>query len=366
MPLERDLHDLLYTHDCVIVPRFGGFLTHYRSARLDEQRQNIQPPAKDLSFNRHLVRTDGLLADQVARRETLNHTQANAMIDGEVDAWHSKLARDGRLELPRIGTFYRDAESNLQFDPDRRVNFLKDSFGLRPLPAVALAPATPVRTTRVIPLPTAEPHGPAPKVERGMPFAWAAAMGALLLTAGTWYVVATSDPKDVNWGGFDPFKPAHTAVYAPHPASHVSVPLVVDTVAVVLDADLHGLQPVQILEVDLPTTLVDMGPEPTPAAPEPSVERTIPTIAAPAVTTAVSTQAVRKRYHVIGGCFLLKENAETFVADLQARGFAATIVDQKGGLYRVAYGSYPDRSLALEALAAVRKEEAPNAWLLSR
>ncbi len=110
-----------------------------------------------------------------------------------------------------------------------------------------------------------------------------------------------------------------------------------------------------------------MGPEPTPAvAPEPSVERTIPTIAAPAVTTAVSTQAVRKRYHVIGGCFLLKENAETFVADLQARGFAATIVDQKGGLYRVAYGSYPDRSLALEALSAVRKEEAPNAWLLSR
>ena len=146
----------------------------------------------------------------------------------------------------------------------------------------------------------------------------------------------------------------------------MSVPLVVDTAAVVLNADLHGLQPVQILETDLPTTLVDMGPEPTPAAPEPSVERTIPTITAPAVTTAVSTQVVRKRYHVIGGCFLLKENAETFVADLQARGFAATIVDQKGGLYRVAYGSYPDRSLALEALSAVRKEEAPNAWLLSR
>ena len=165
MPLERDLHDLLYTHDCVIVPRFGGFLTHYRSARLDEQRHSIQPPAKDLSFNRHLVRTDGLLADQVARRETLNHTQASAMIDGEVDAWHSKLARDGRLELPRIGTFYRDAESNLQFDPDRRVNFLKDSFGLRPLPAVALAPVTPVRVPRVIPLPAAAPRGPVPKVD---------------------------------------------------------------------------------------------------------------------------------------------------------------------------------------------------------
>ncbi len=363
MPLERDLHDLMYTHDCVIVPRFGGFLTHYRSARLDEQRQNIQPPSKDLSFNRHLVRTDGLLADQVARREALNHTQANALIDGEVDAWHSKLARDGRLELPRIGTFYRDAESNLQFDPDRRVNFLKDSFGLRPMPAVALETAAPVRIPQVIPLPVAETPGPTPKVERGMPLAWAAAMGALLLTAGTWYVVATSDPKDVNWGGFDPFKPSHIAMYAPHPASSVVVPMEVDTAAILLDRTSHGLQPVQILEATLPPTVVDMGPE---AAPEPSIERTTPTIAAPPVTTSVATQAVRKRYHVIGGCFLLKENAETFVADLQARGFAATIVDQKGGLYRVAYGSYPDRSLALEALSAVRKEEAPNAWLLSR
>lgn len=363
MPLERDLHDLLYTHDCVIVPRFGGFLTHYRSARLDEQRQSIQPPAKDLSFNRHLVRTDGLLADQVARRETLNHTQANALIDGEVDAWHSKLARDGRLELPRIGTFYRDAESNLQFDSDRRVNFLKDSFGLRPLPAIALAPAAPVRITRVVPLPVAEPHGPSPKVERGLPFAWAAAVGALLLTAGTWYVVATSDPKEVNWGGFDPFKPARSTVYAPHPAASARVPLEVDTAGVVLDGTLHGLHPVQILDAGLPPTLVDMGPAP---APEPSIEGTISTITAPAVTTAVATQAVRKRYHVIGGCFLLKENAETFIANLQARGFAATIVDRKGGLYRVAYGSYPERSMALEALSAVRKEEAPNAWLLSR
>ena len=38
MPIERDLHDLLRDHDCVIVPRFGGFLTHYRPARIDVAR----------------------------------------------------------------------------------------------------------------------------------------------------------------------------------------------------------------------------------------------------------------------------------------------------------------------------------------
>jgi hypothetical protein len=30
----------------------------------------------------------------------------------------------------------------------------------------------------------------------------------------------------------------------------------------------------------------------------------------------------------------------------------------------VAYGSYPQRTMALDALNAVRKEEAPDAWLL--
>ena len=52
--------------------------------------------------------------------------------------------------------------------------------------------------------------------------------------------------------------------------------------------------------------------------------------------------------------------------NLRARGFASSIIDQKGGLYRVAIGSYPDRELAEDALHAVREEEAPEAWMLKR
>ena len=100
-------------------------------------------------------------------------------------------------------------------------------------------------------------------------------------------------------------------------------------------------------------------PQPVPA-PARDTEEAVPE------STAVAVRTPRARYHVIGGCFLQKDNADTFLANMRAKGFAASIIDQKGGLYRVAIGSYPDRAVAAEALAAVRKEEARAAWLLKQ
>jgi hypothetical protein len=368
MPIDRDLHELLYTHDLVIVPRFGGFLTHYRSARLDEQRRVIHPPSKDLSYNRNLTRTDGLLTDHVARTEGIDHQQANAVIEGEVDAWLSKLNRNNRLELSRIGTFYRDQEGNLQFDPDRKVNYLKDAFGLRTVSAVPLV-ANPVTPTadgpaevRVLPLkPTEEATS-----ERSFPWMWAAASVALLSAVATWWVVSSRGPNGPEVAGFDLFRRQEAAVYVPRKEPVALLTEEVDTASFVLPGELHGVHQVPIPGEESRLFTVDFGEAP-PAA-DSSVTEPITVKVEPAEpeSTAVKTRTVTARYHLIGGCFLLKDNADGFVADLQARGFAASIIDQKGGLYRVAYGSYPDRGLAEEALQAVRKEEAPEAWLLRR
>lgn len=365
MPLERDLHQLLYAHDCVIVPRFGGFLTHYRAARLDEQRQSVQPPSKDLSFNRHLVRSDGLLADHVAREEGLPFDQASAVIDGEVDAWRSKLDRDGRLELPRIGTFYRDAEKNLQFDPDRRVNFLKDAFGLRPVSAIALPREEPKNVRKVLPLPALRKEDPAKDEKRAFPWTWAAAtVATALVTAATWYAVANNDNGAAQWSGFDLFAAHEPARFVQRTTAIPPVEDPLDTARWTIDPALTGITTLVVPGTDGRLT-VDLGAAPvvkdTVQAPQAAVQP------AHADSTRVALVAdERLRFHIIGGCFLMKENADAFVANLQARGFAASIIDRKGGLYRVAYGSYPVRQLALEALAAVRKEEAPEAWLLVR
>lgn len=380
MPIERDLHELLHAHDLVIVPRFGGFLTHYRPARLDKQRQVVHPPSKDLSYNRNLIRTDGLLTDHVARREGIDHKQAVAVIEGEVDAWLSKLNRTDRLELARIGTFYRDREGNLQFDPDRKVNYLKEAFGLRPVPAMPIA--------RVKPQPTKEPEvgtiaseiaqpgtrGRAVPLEvvgrsagtKRFPVLAVAASVAVLSTVATWWLLAERSNGGLQVAGFRILPERVEPRYAVRTGPLVD-PTPLDTSAeeIATAPDLHGVHAVPMPGDAARTLVVDFGEAPTETAPSAAVEPVVQP--ARPDSTAVRTRAVSTvRYHVIGGCFLLKENAEGYVADLQTRGFAAGIIDQKGGLFRVAIGSYPDRELAEDALGAVRKEEAPEAWLLKK
>lgn len=348
MALEHDIHELLFDHDCVIVPGFGGFLTHYRSARVDEQRRMVHPPSKELSFNRNLTRHDGLLADHLARRSNIDYNAAKEAIDVQTAEWNMSLEQHRRIELPRIGTFFHDGELNLQFEPDKRVNFLKDAFGLRPVAAIPvmhrIVPAAPVPPDLpVMPLPAASPRG-----SRG--FLAAAAMAAILFTAGTWWAISTTGNKNALWSSFEFLPGASQAEYV--------LPAAPETTAVASLSEEPWTAPKAMAGVHLfpiagkraPVVAVDMGgPQSNKAEPE---------------STAVATPVVRAKYHVVGGCFLEKENADRFIAELQAKGFAASLIDRKGGLYRVAYGSYPLRATALEALDAVRREEAPDAWML--
>ncbi|MBX2971649.1 MAG: SPOR domain-containing protein [Flavobacteriales bacterium] len=340
MGLERDLHHLLFEHDCVIVPGWGGFLAQYRPARLDETRQLIHPPSKEVGFNRHLLRNDGLLTDHLAQRDGIGFAAANALIDREVGVWREQLDATGRVEIPRIGIFYRDVQRNLQFDPDDRANFLKEAFGLRP---VAATPVVRIAAEpRVIPLPTPLPAAPVPQ-PRSRNWAAAAAV-ALLLASG-----AVIGYIGLN-GGTDAFAfgPRPAATYSP---SAEPVPAMQARASVfALPEGSFGVQTLPLTDNDSVSLTVDLGE-------------------APADTTAVAItakSAMRLRFHVVGGCFAQPENAERLLKELQDKGYHATRLPRYGELHPVAYGSYADRQEALEALASVRRDGVGQAWLLVR
>ncbi|MBL8000383.1 MAG: SPOR domain-containing protein [Flavobacteriales bacterium] len=350
MVLERAIHDLLYAHDCVIVPGFGGFLTHYRSARLDTRQRMLHPPGKDLSFNRNLTRSDGLLVDEVARLEGTGHEPAKVRIGTIVEAWRARLEREGRLELNQLGTFFLDAERNLQFEPDRRVNHLKDAYGLRPVTAVpvqrpveALPPPV-VRVLTPAPPPVTEP------VEEGRSSVlWAAAaVAGVLFMAGTVFVLGRSD-NGTQWSGLNPFGTREALRYTARQVGPPP-PEPAETADLVISDTAHGLQRFRLDVAGAPELVVDLGPAPVPVA--------VPD------TTAVAVRTETFRYHVMGGCFSVKENAESYMAALRTQGYSPLLVDVKGGLHRVAIGSYPNRQMAEEALAAARGSQAPDAWLL--
>lgn len=346
MGIERDLFDLLHEHDCVIVPQWGGFLAQYRPARLDQGRKLIHPPSKEVGFNRHLLRNDGLLADLIAKRDGLSFADANALIEREVELWRSGLDGFGRLELPRIGIFYRDAERNLQFDPDDRANFLKEAFGLRVVAAIPIQVKEVERDTRIISLPQKD-NGP---VER-RPWMWAAAAStALLLGAATFWVYTSVDAGIAQWSGLG--KPSPTPTYAP--ATDPLPTMTASASVFTLPEESLGVRTLPLTPADSVTVTVDLG---TPAA------------FAPADTTIVATPVktmLRARFHIIGGCFAQPENADRLLADLHGKGYPAARLAQYGALHPVAFGSYGDRGAALDALALIRANGSEQAWLLVR
>jgi hypothetical protein len=353
MGIERDLVELLHDHDCVIVPHWGGFLTHYRPARLDEARHMIHPPAKELGFNRHLVRNDGLLADHVAKRERIDFGQATLWIEQEVGQWTARLEREGRLELPHMGIFFRDAEGNLQFDPDKRTNFLRDAFGLRPLKALPVKEEFVPRAVPIIPLPAApvedEPVG------QGYSMRWAAAAVALVLSgAAVYWVLQQGGPGNTRWSDVSPFRAA--------PEPHYHLPSS-DLPGPVLGASVFNLPSaeevvtVPIAAGDTVTLTVDL---------RPVTERSVARVDSTAVATPSVDRSVRARYHIIGGCFAQPENADKRLLELQHAGYPAVRLAQRGDLFPVAFGSYATRAEAEVALASIRQRAETSAWLLVR
>ncbi|MEZ4790177.1 MAG: SPOR domain-containing protein [Flavobacteriales bacterium] len=339
MSLARELHLLLFEHDCVIVPGWGGFLAQYRPARLDKVRQLIHPPSKEVGFNRHLLRNDGLLTDHIAHRDGVGFAAANALIEREVAEWQAQLERSGRLEVPRIGIFYRDQQRNLQFDPDDRANFLKEAFGLAPV--VASPVVRKAAEPRGIPMtPPPVVVAPSHPARRSWP---AAAAVALLLLGGA----AATYIGLTRYGGLA-LGPRPEATYAPGGA--VMPPLKANSASFALPEDVFGVRTMPLSDNDSVSLTVDMG-------------------SAPADTTAVAIAprtAMRLRFHVIGGCFAQPENADRLLKELQDKGYKAARLARYGELHPVAFGSFADRQEALDLLASIRTEGDGQAWLLVR
>ncbi|HQV52586.1 MAG: SPOR domain-containing protein [Flavobacteriales bacterium] len=358
MGIARELHQLLYCHDCVIVPQWGGFLTQYKSARLDEGRKLVHPPGKDLSFNRNLVRNDGVLADHIAKCEGISFDRATAKIATEVANWRSEMDQHGRVEVPHIGIFYRDSDRNLQFDPDKRVNFLKDAYGLRPVPAILLEQKAPVVRTLDPVVSVAEP------VERPTSIFWAAAASvALLLSASAVWYFTSGQGQRAEWANFAPLgKPAIT-----YSAVTIAVPDIAELPVFTLPNDQLGVQKIPITTDDETMVTVDLGmpsPPEKEIAPTPkiAVEKSVADIPAPKVEVPL----MNKRFHLIGGCFAQPENADKLLEQLRNSGYAALRLEEHKGLHPVAFGSYATRAEAVKALDALRTDPSRSAWLLIR
>ena len=135
MDISVFISDLLYEHDCVIIPGFGGFICNYRPAEIHPVLHIVSPPSKFVSFNRNLTTNDGLLVNYLAKKGNLSFQKSHELVSNWVTTSRGLLRNNETLNLRNIGRIYSDIEGNVQFTPDESVNYLKASFALKPLTA---------------------------------------------------------------------------------------------------------------------------------------------------------------------------------------------------------------------------------------
>jgi hypothetical protein len=126
------LRELLFGHDCVIVPGFGGFIGNYTPARIDSHSGTFYPPVKLISFNRNLNNNDGLLIGKISESAKVTYGDARNIVENFVIDLRRRLDNGGKVVFEKIGSFVNNKEGNVLFEPDRDINYLLDSYGLEP------------------------------------------------------------------------------------------------------------------------------------------------------------------------------------------------------------------------------------------
>jgi len=126
----RCLTELLYEHECVIVPEFGAFISKERPAMLDYVNHRLTPSSKEVVFNGQLVADDGLFVGYVGNRLNINSEEAAAMVHDFAMQCLAVLDVNATLRLAGLCTLSRLNNNDFVLTLDENLNLLGDAFGL--------------------------------------------------------------------------------------------------------------------------------------------------------------------------------------------------------------------------------------------
>ena len=129
MTIFKEIYDLLYNNDCVIVPEFGAFVLKSHSAYIKDD--TFYPPRKVISFNAMLDENDGLLVKHLSNSRNISYKKALKTINDETQSLKNELSADKKIKIDPLGYIELSSEGNLVFYPEESINFESNSFGLK-------------------------------------------------------------------------------------------------------------------------------------------------------------------------------------------------------------------------------------------
>lgn len=335
MDISSYISELLFEHDCVIIPNFGGFICNYRPADIHPVLNLIAPPSKAVSFNRNLQSNDGLLVNYISNTLGVSFDSATDLVSSWVTSSKHLLQKKEDLFLKKVGKFSADFEGNVQFAPTEDVNYLKTSFGLRTITAEPIIRSKQIDFTEKFKYETKQP------VTKRR--AWSIAASVLLIVSLVVFA-------ELLWMGAE-IKPLHV--------------------------DEAGICSLFTHIFKAPAPEVEVTPVPVEIKNEPVVNTTPPVAVQPVIDTIATivkednytppTPALGEHtYYIVIGAFAEEKNIEAAKLRLQQKfPDSIILVERTNRLTKLGYSVGSNFSHAKEELATAQAEDS-NFWLLKK
>jgi hypothetical protein len=363
MEISKYIGQLLFQHDYVVIPEFGGFVANYRPATIHPVQHRFNPPSKSILFNASLTLNDGLLVSHLAGEESLDYDEAEERIRQFVLKARQSIAEGKKVSFENLGTLHADANGNITFDQDDSVNFLTDVYGMDSFvsPAISRQAKRPVA---VAPRPLSDSRTSFGNSSLPIKILRVAASVSILFILS--FLAYTFLPDSTSSNALTGFLP--TMKNAETKSTDNNQNTVAENAAPIPP------KPVVIIEKS-PEIVIETENIPMPYDSE-AINKTMPNAESEVVeslnteekqTPTVSAQTVinSKMYHLIAGSFLENENADNLISFYESNGYTPAIIGPSaGGYFRVSIAAYLRKDEALEELNLVRRKFNPNVWLL--
>ena len=325
------ISELLFLHDCVVLPEFGGFVGNKQSAKLNTITSELLPPSKQLLFNKNLTTNDGLLINHIANQEGITNKKAKKEVEKFINNINKTLTDKRVLRIKDIGIFSLGEENNILFLQDKKINYNLASFGMEKIVRKNISRITIEKkvdeTIEII-----------KKTKKQPKFMLRAAAIILPLFTLSYLSISQQDNISLVYAkmGQLNLNPTHSIIEKVDEAEESS-----KTKKIIIEANENNI-----------------------------VEKLNETVIEPSLTIENEEEyqtlnvLENKRFYIIAGAFSEERNAYKLINQLRKKDYDPEIIDG-GTLLRVSYNSFENKELAISVLNEIRKENR-SAWLLTK
>ncbi len=334
MEIVKGIRDLLHQYSCVTIPGFGSFVVRYKPAQMNPVENVFEPPGKVVAFNSSIKDDDSLLVNHLSETSDMDAEEVRKKMDIYASQIKKRLENKEAYEFREIGVLTLDESGNYQFEPHVSANFNGDAFGLEPLKVKKKSREKNIPDIK-------KPLAPKPvkkeqkktttkKKRKFSPGVFALSFlgvaviaGAMLIFTGILNVQEISSKLSLLSNKTDTSKQSNDYI-----------------------ADSATLNDPVAKSID---SLTDQKTALSP----------------PLQSSSDNIATQNSEFHIIGGSFTSRQNAEEFIQKFRDEGYSPTIIEGKNDFYRVSLKSFSNKNVALKELKRIRRlPNKENTWLL--